>query len=697
MAIQFLIKETMADMKALSATEIIALQNGTYDGVQLLGYYEKGDTPAPIIYHYVDFQNEPDPGPDNGGSVVQVGGIKLEHKFSTEEVDLRYFSDSLPGYINFFNYCGFHRKIAVIHKDINITVASKTFVRCPKGLKSINNNYIHIKGNFFFSLDDLVDELIISDINFSTEGLNATMVNNNVPKAIFDIDSGWKESVQFLSLKNIKQDGIPLDLTGATRSRGLVNIKNVQNVQIQNVMMKNIDVAIILRESRNIKIDTVFFENVGTGIYGNNIYYAIIQNCTLKNTVEQANNWRGKLANYNLNGKDLIFATGSDIDYRCNKSYNPIERNCYFIADNVSIRNCYSLNGDGFKAVGAIGEPHKNVSVCDNLLEINDDLINMPIRSIVLLQCYFISKGVYQNNRISILSGVSDKTKTVRGIATISRTNGELIFESNYTDHSNSGMIAGVQKTTEDVANFGELLAQKLQLKNNYTYSEGDTMGAILSMLTVPNGISTLNYFNNVEMYGNRVKLPVNNSSVLITAPLSLYHIKGTTNVIAIDNKILEGRIRYSNGLNSDLAGTSVNATLLEDDLSCVDLNSNMISVRSFVYNKGSVLKFRQVEGKGTVTHYFNDSVKPFGETGTTIIEKSDATNTNFNIQGKEAIVEGSVKGTGYFKSRLVHGINVFEPIVGTMNITLIKYSSNQIQINGLDVGVPYFVKVTVM
>ncbi|MDF2476952.1 MAG: hypothetical protein K0S24_2435 [Sphingobacterium sp.] len=697
MANQFLVKETMAAMQGLSAAEIIALQNGTYDGVQLLGYYEKGDTPAPIIYDYVDLQNEPDPGPDNGGSVVQVGGIKVEHKFSTEEVDLRYFSDSLPGYINFFNYCGFHRKIAVIHKDINITVASKTFVRCPKGLKSINNNYIHIKGNFFFSLDDLVDELIISDINFSTEGLNATMNNNNSPKAIFDIDSGWKESVQFLSLKNIKQDGIPLDLTGATRSRGFVNIKNVQNVQIQNVMMKNIDVAIILRESRNIKIDTVFFENVGTGIYGNNIYYAIIQNCTLKNTVEQANNWRGKLANYNLNGKDLIFATGSDIDYRCNKSYNPIERNCYFIADNVSIRNCYSLNGDGFKAVGAIGEPHKNVSVCDNLLEINDDLINMPIRSIVLLQCYFISKGVYQNNRISILSGVSDKTKTVRGIATISRTNGELIFESNYTDHSNSGMIAGVQKTTEDVANFGELLAQKLQLKNNYTYSEGDTMGAILSMLTVPNGISTLNYFNNVEMYGNRVKLPVNNSSVLITAPLSLYHIKGTTNVRAIDNKILEGRIRYTNGLNSDLAGTSVNATLLEDDLSCVDLNSNMISVRSFVYNKGSVLKFRQVEGKGTVTHYFNDSVKPFGETGTTIIEKSDATNTNFNIQGKEAIVEGSVKGTGYFKSRLVHGINVFEPIVGTMNITLIKYSSNQIQINGLDVGVPYFVKVTVL
>jgi hypothetical protein len=695
MANQFLIKETMAAMRGLSAAEITALQNGTYEGIQLLGYYEKGDTPAPIIYYLAP--TAPDPGPDDGGSVVQVGGINLKHKFSTEEVDLRYFSDSQQGYINCFKYCGDHRKVAVIHKDIRITVTSKTFVRCPRGLKSINDNYIHIKGNFFFCLDDLVDELVISDINFSTEDLNATMVNNNVPKAIFDIDNGWKESVQFFLLKNVKQDGIPLDLTGATRSRGFVNIKNVQNVQIQNVMMKNIDVAITLRESRNIKIDTVLFENVGTGIYGNDIYNATIQNCTLKNTVEQANNWRGKLANFDLNGKDLIFATGSDITYSNNKSYNPIERNCYFIADNVLIRNCYSLNGDGFKAVGAMGESHKNVVISDNLLEINDDLVNMPIRSIVLLQCYFINKGLYQSNRIRILSDVSEKTKTVRGIATISRTNGELIFEDNYADHSNSGIIAGVQKTAEEVVSTGELLVQKLKIMNNYTYTEGDTMGAILSMLTVPNGISTLNYFNNVEMYGNRVKLPINNNSVLITAPLSLYNIKGAVNVKAIDNKILEGRIRYTNGLNSDLAGTSVNATLLEDDLSCVDLNSNMISVRSFVYNKGSVLKFRQVEGKGTVTHYFNDSIKTFGETGTTIIEKSDATNTNFNIQGKEVIVEGSVKGKGYFKSRLVHGINIFEPIVGTMDVALIKYSSNQIQINGLDVGAPYYVKVTVI
>lgn len=51
MANQFLVKETMSAMRGLSTSEITALQSGTYNGVQLLGYYEKGDTPASVIYY----------------------------------------------------------------------------------------------------------------------------------------------------------------------------------------------------------------------------------------------------------------------------------------------------------------------------------------------------------------------------------------------------------------------------------------------------------------------------------------------------------------------------------------------------------------------------------------------------------------------------------------------------------------------
>lgn len=76
MANQFLIKNTMQDMKALGSTEIAALESGTYAGVQLLGYHEKGDTPAPIEY-YISSTT----GTDDGGSIILVGSTKFEHSY----------------------------------------------------------------------------------------------------------------------------------------------------------------------------------------------------------------------------------------------------------------------------------------------------------------------------------------------------------------------------------------------------------------------------------------------------------------------------------------------------------------------------------------------------------------------------------------------------------------------------------------
>lgn len=84
-----LVKDTMADMKAASFTEIILLNLGYYKCVQLNGYYVKGDTPAPINYYW----NPTSTTIDDGGSVIQiinqVNG-RLEHFFQ-DAVDVRYF------------------------------------------------------------------------------------------------------------------------------------------------------------------------------------------------------------------------------------------------------------------------------------------------------------------------------------------------------------------------------------------------------------------------------------------------------------------------------------------------------------------------------------------------------------------------------------------------------------------------------
>jgi hypothetical protein len=77
MSYPFIVKDTMANMRNLSSSETSDLQNGIVKGVQLLGYYQKGDTPGPINYYLSNT-----PAADDGGSVISVGGIKLEHHFN---------------------------------------------------------------------------------------------------------------------------------------------------------------------------------------------------------------------------------------------------------------------------------------------------------------------------------------------------------------------------------------------------------------------------------------------------------------------------------------------------------------------------------------------------------------------------------------------------------------------------------------
>lgn len=81
----FLEKDTVAQLRALSPLEILFLRGGVYKGVKLNGYYQAGDTPAPIEYLLSTTSEE-----DDGGSVFEVGSIKLEHEF-VGQVDLSYF------------------------------------------------------------------------------------------------------------------------------------------------------------------------------------------------------------------------------------------------------------------------------------------------------------------------------------------------------------------------------------------------------------------------------------------------------------------------------------------------------------------------------------------------------------------------------------------------------------------------------
>ncbi|RKE55347.1 hypothetical protein [Sphingobacterium detergens] len=267
MANQFLIKETMADMTTLSTAEIAALQTGTYDGVQLLGYHQKGDTPAPIIYYLAPLT--PDPGPDDGGSVIHVGGIKLVHKF-VGEIDARYFGVQS-------NVDAKTQLIAIsAYISSNTLVSSLTF----KGLSSFE-----ISGSIVFNLKRNLElngsgvlvkrklgtgGVVIFDFNCSGHNLNISDINFDGTRN--NDESFYEREVQIHVANNARtsQNTIP------------VRVNNYTEANINTCSFKNIHGWGIYSLSGNLlTIDNCVFENIArTAVESNReVIKTIVRNC----------------------------------------------------------------------------------------------------------------------------------------------------------------------------------------------------------------------------------------------------------------------------------------------------------------------------------------------------------------------------------------------------------------------------------
>lgn len=128
----FLEKDTMAQMRALTAFETLLLKAGVYKGVKLNGYYTKGDTPLPIEYILSTTINT-----DDGGSVIVINDIKLEHDFKGE-VDVRYY-----GVIN-----NGSNQTEVVEKILNYNAGKEIIFRdISVGVKNISLlDHTNIKG-----------------------------------------------------------------------------------------------------------------------------------------------------------------------------------------------------------------------------------------------------------------------------------------------------------------------------------------------------------------------------------------------------------------------------------------------------------------------------------------------------------------------------------------------------------------------
>lgn len=180
-----IVSETIADVRNLNQGYIDALKSGKLKGVQVLGYYQKGDTPAPIEYYLSDTTAS-----DDGGSVIDAGGIKLEVQ-NIIPVDYRYFGAKLD----------LSQDDTESIKNAHLYANSKNYpVVCNSGIIRITDSVIVSTSVDFTSSTILVDDLCHGKQLFQIKSKNE-----------------WK------TIEGINQSQLT---KGAVFNSGLVNYKN---------------------------------------------------------------------------------------------------------------------------------------------------------------------------------------------------------------------------------------------------------------------------------------------------------------------------------------------------------------------------------------------------------------------------------------------------------------------------------------
>lgn len=212
---EYLEKDTMAEMKSLSNTEVLLLKMKIYKGVRLSGYYIKGDTPDPIHY-YVSGSTEP----DDDGSLVTVGTIRLFHQF-IKEVDVVYFGAKQDGTTN--NTPIFQRaanlKLPLSIRNINSDSYYKFFGKVTLYHSAIGHGLPKLK------VTEEINSKSITDFDYFTY-------------SIFYITK--KTSKEYIEISGLHLDGSWDGITDKSEQQALIGIQSSNNIKIFKNRMENV-------------------------------------------------------------------------------------------------------------------------------------------------------------------------------------------------------------------------------------------------------------------------------------------------------------------------------------------------------------------------------------------------------------------------------------------------------------------------
>lgn len=261
----FLEKDTVAQLRATTAREILYLKAGVYKGIKLNGYYTKGDTPAPIEYYFSTNSNL-----DDGFSVFEVSGIKLEHEFKSD-IDMSYIGLKDGDVIN-----------SKIMSILGYTTSRNLWCIIPSGRFYVDKGFIppfnsRIKG---------------MGRNSTTLAINPlTAINDDPPFLEHYVINAHNSG---LWLTDIELDANASNIT-SSRSSGINATNNITNVILERIRIKNAKTILpsfsggygitSWGNASNVTINDIEFENIGQsdlGIFeGSNWYVTNVKskNC----------------------------------------------------------------------------------------------------------------------------------------------------------------------------------------------------------------------------------------------------------------------------------------------------------------------------------------------------------------------------------------------------------------------------------
>ena len=268
------------------------------------------------------------------------------------------------------------------------------------------------------------------------------------------------------------------------------------------------------------------------------------------------------------------------------------------------------------------------------------------------------------------------------------------IEENNFCEKVTQGFVRIELKTPEEYANDSRYCVDGLKVLNNRVNVGGiRVIGAIVNTDRKSGYYTTVYQWRDVEIVNNTLAI----SSAVEVSPDFLYDISCVDGLYSEGNKKVAGDFYHANGFMASVPTTYNNIKIVEDSLTCRNINSNLISLRGFKLNSQSHLKFFILDSPDSISWRVLDSAQTLGEGAITTIEKYSKNQLNLSpTTSRECIIDCYIKNEGYSKIRLASG--AFTDIIGTRNIDLIKWSGGNLAINsGGIITENYALKIDIM